>query len=233
MINSLGFDTVIIHADRFYSNIDQTLEIFYTFGIKNFLFIFDYDPLSDSVSILKSKMNEFKNRYTKTASHRIKIKCAFNLNISHGISLNDSISQIYASKSSRSLFLSLPLFTHTNYDPIALDINHLLYKKSTFIIISSFEKIVESSNVEFCSKFINNPRIGLDIDLNYILNPQKEIFFHKILNSNSLILPSISRDIANYVGSLDAAGFLIEKYGKKSYYNLCSQINKASTKIFT
>ena len=51
MINSLGFDTIIIHRDRFYSNIDQAIEILYGFGTHNFLFIFDYDPLSDSTAI--------------------------------------------------------------------------------------------------------------------------------------------------------------------------------------
>lgn len=232
MINSLGFDTIVIHRDRFYSDIDCAIESLYSFGIHNFLFIFDYDPLTDSVAILKSKLNEFKNFHTKASSRRVKIKCALNLNISAGIAFNDSISQLYASKNTKSLFVSLPLFTDDNYDPIALDINHLLYKKSVFLILSSFEKIVESSNLDFCSKFINNSRIGLDIDLNYLFNPQKDDFFKRLLNSRSMIFPSISKDFGNYAGLLESANLAIDNYGKKAYYGLCSQINKASTKIF-
>lgn len=232
MINSLGFDTIVIHHDRFYSDADYALESLYDLGIHNFLFIFDYDPLTDSVAILKSKINEFKNLRAKSSSHRIKIKCALNLNISTGIAFNDSINQIYASKSTKSLFLTLPLFTDANYAPIALDINHLLYKRSAFLIFTSFEKIVESSNLEFCSKFINNPRIGLDVDLNYLFNPQKDAFFNQILSGRSMVFPSISKDYGNYVGALESANLVIERHGKKAYFNLCSQINKASTKIF-
>ena len=231
MLTSLGFDTLIIHTNRFYSNLDQTLEYFYNLGIKNFLFLFDYDPLSDSISITKSKMTEFKNNLAKTSPRRIKIKSAINLHISKGAAFNDSLDQLYYNKSSKAIFLSLPLFIADNYEPISLDINHILYKKSAFPIFTSFEEIVESSSIDFCSKFISNPKICLSIDLNYLLNPNKEIVFNKILNDNSYILPSISYNIANYAGILSATDFAIEKYGKKAYFNICSQINRTSTKI--
>ena len=236
MITTLGFDTIIIQANTFYSEpnqINQAFETFYKFGIKNFLFVFDYNPLCDSITILKSKATAFKNMASNNCSHRINIKIAYNLIVSPGVAFNNSINRLLVSKNSKALFVSLPLFTDTNYDPIALDINHLLYKKSYFLIFNSFEKIVESSNIEFCSKFINNPRIGICVDLNYLLNPNKEKFFKQLLNSNCLILPSVSNELGNYVGALSAADFIIDKYNKKSYYNICSLINKASSKIFT
>lgn len=231
MLTSLGFDTLVVHADRFYSDIHQALDAFYALGIKNFLFVFDYDPLYDSISIIKSKLNNFKILCANTSSHRIKLKCALNLHISQGAAFNDSLTRLYCKKSSKTLLVSLPLFTNSNYDPIALDINHLLYKKSVFPIFTSFEKIVESSSIEFCSKFINNSKIAISIDLNYLFNPQKEEIYTKILHSNSLILPSISKDMATYAGILSLAEFDIKKYGKKSYYGICSQINKASSKL--
>jgi hypothetical protein len=231
MLTSLGFDTLAIHVNRYNSSFDETLNFFYELGIKNFLFIFDYDPLNDSIAIIKSKMNELKNTYKKR-SFRINIKSAINLHISQGAGFHENINQIYCNKKSNSLLVSLPLFIKDNYEPISLDINNLLYKKSTFLYFTSFEQIIESSNLEFCSKFINNPRIGLLIDANYLLNPQKHIIFNKILNSNTLILPCISKDISYYAGILASTNFAIEKYGKKDYFKLCSQINKASVKIF-
>ena len=231
MISTLGFDSIAIHINRFSSDIPQALEYFYSLGIKNFLFIFDYDPLIDSIAITKNRMQKFKHTQ-KLSILRMNIKCAFNLCITQGAGFNESIQQIYCNKKSKSLLVSLPLFTDKNYDPIALDINHLLYKKSTFLTFTHFEEIVESSSIDFCLKFINNPRIGLSIDLNYLLDPQKEIFVRKILDNNNLTLPSISRDISNYAGTLASANFIIDKYGKKSYYKLCSQINKASNKLF-
>lgn len=231
MITSLGFDTIVIHTNRFYSDIDQAIKTFYSFGIRNFLFIFDFDPLCDSIAITKSKMNEFKN-IVKISPLHVKIKTAFNLSISPGAAFSDSINQIYANKKFKALFTSLPLFTNTNYDPIALDINHLLYKKSSFLVFTDFEKIVETSSIDFCSKFITNSRICICTDLNYLLDPQKKIFFNRILKANCLILPSISKDLANYVGALKSSEFIIEQYGKKAYYNFCLQINRASTRFF-
>lgn len=231
MLTSLGFDTLVVHADRFYSDMHQALDAFYVLGIKNFLLVFDYDPLCDSISIIKNKMDNFKILCAKSASHRIKLKCALNLHLSQGAAFNDSLTRLYCNKASKTLLVSLPLFTDSNYEPIALDVNHLLYKKSVFPIFTSFEKIVESSSIEFCSKFINNPKIAISIDLNYLFNPQKEILFNKILNSNSLVLPSISKDISIYAGILSLAEFDIKKYGKKSYYSICSQINRTSSKL--
>ena len=231
MLTSLGFDTLIIHLDKFHSDIGQTFDFFYDLGIKNFLFIFDYDPLCDSISLKKSKMNKFKELYAKSASRKIKIKCAFNLHISEGASFNSSLSSIYCNKQARTVFLTLPLFTDCNYQPIALDINNLLYKIKAYPIFTSFEKTIESSNLNFCSKFINNSQIGISIDLNYLLNPQKENVFKELLKSNTAIFPSITQNLSNYAGIYASTEFIIKNYGKKDYYALCSQINKGSLKL--
>lgn len=232
MLTSLSFDTIAVHINRFYSDVDQMLIEFYKLGIKNFIFIFDYDPLCDSITILKDKIKSFKRLHSKPSSIRINIKCVLNMHISQGAGFNKSINKLYPTKDSNTLFVSLPLFTSDNYDPIALDINNLLYKKSSFLMFTYFDKIVETSSLDFCSKFINNSRIGFTVDFNYLFNPEKADFFDKILNSNSLIIPSVSQNMANYVGALSEAEFIIEKYGKKSYFHICSQINKASLKLF-
>ena len=232
MLSSLGFDTIIVHADKISSNIEHAYNIFYEIGIKKVLLLFNYDPLCDSITLIKSRANEFKSLCSKYAYRRIKIKCALNLHITEGSVFNDSINRIYCNKSFKTIFVSLPLFTETRYQPIALDINNLLYKKKAFPVFTSFEKIIETSSLDFCSKFINNSRMGLTVDLNYLLNPQKDKLFNLFLTSNSLIIPTISQNMANYAGILPSADFALNKYGKKEYYKLCSQINKASLKIF-
>lgn len=232
MINLLGFDSIAIYVDRFYSDINYALTEFYRLGIKNFLFIFDYDPSADSIAIIKSKMNHFKALHSKLPSLRIHVKCALNLYINQGSAFNSSVNQLYCNKSSNTLLVSLPLFTDTNYEPISHDINHLLYKKSSFLVLTSFDKIIETSSMNFCSKFINNYRIGLALDINYLFNPEKALLFKSILNNNCPIIPTITQDMANYAGALASADFILNMHGKKEYYRLCSQINKASLKIF-
>ena len=230
MLTSFGFDTIAIHVNRYNSNFIETINFFYSLGIKNFLLIFDYDPLQDSLSIIKSRMNEFKKLYKPSV--RGKLKCAVNLHISPGSGFNDTVDQIYCNKRSRALLSTLPLFPDKNYDQISHDINNLLYKKSTSLFFASFDKTVESSSLEFCSKFINNPRISLTVDINYLFNPQKQPFFNNILTHSCPVIPSISQDISYYVGIAEYINFAIENYGKKDYFRLCSQINKASDKIF-
>lgn len=230
MITSIGFDTVVISYHRNNFDLEQIFALLYELGVKNFIFLFDYDPRIDSIAIFKERFNKLKC-YTKSISSRVKTKCAFNLHICQGAAFNNSITRLYADKNSKSIFVSLPMFTHNNYDPIALDINHLLYKKSTFPIFTSFEKIIETAGLDFCLKFINNSRIGISIDMNYLLDPKKHNIFSLIIKSNTLILPSFSNHVSNYAGIASSVDYAIESYGKASYYKLCSQINKSSLKF--
>ena len=114
-------------------------------------------------------MNAFKAIHAKSAYRRLKVKCAFNTHLSEGVTFNDDINRVYCNKQIKAIFTALPLFTDQQYQPIALDINNLLYKKKAFPIFTSFEKIIESSSLNFCSKFINNSKIGISVDLNYLL----------------------------------------------------------------
>ena len=226
MITYLGFDTIVLHYRNYFDN--SIIDLLYSLGVKNFVFLFDYDPLTDSISIMRYKFEKFKKDILNSVTHRIKIKCVFNLIISPGAAFNKDISRLYANRKNKTLFLSLPMFTDTNYDLIARDINHLLYKNNITLVLSSFEKIIETTNLEFCQKFIKNPRIALSVDINYLLDPMKQTFFKSLLQSNSNILANISRDGANYVGILESTENILNKYGKKDYYKLCSQINHSS-----
>ena len=226
MITYLGFDTIVLHYRNYFNN--SIIDLLYSVGIKNFVFLFDYDPLIDSISIMRYKFEKFKKDILNAVAHHIKIKCVFNLIISPGVAFNKDISRLYSNRKNKTLFLSLPMFTDTNYDLIAKDINCLLYKNNITLVISSFEKIIETTNLEFCQKFINNPRIALSVDINYLLDPMKQNFFDSLLKSNSNILPNISRDVSNYAGILKSTDNILNKYGKKNYYKLCSQVNHSS-----
>lgn len=232
MINTLGFDTAIIsYNHQPEASLIHTIEALYELGIDNFIFTFAYDPLNDSIVILKNRFKEFESYYKTRSPRRAKIKCAFDFNICKDSAFNKSVSRLYFNNASRAIFITLPIFTSTNYDPIALDVNHLLYKKSAFPIFTSFEKVIETSGIDFCSKFINNPKIGLSIDINYLLNPQKKKIFKLLIQSGSLILPSFSNDFSNYAGLAASTQYAIDLYGKTNYYKLCTQINKCSARL--
>lgn len=232
MLSFLGFDTIVIHNyNRFVLDANQMFELFYNVGIENFIFAFDFDPRIDSITIMNHNFKQIKQSLLEATSYRVKIKCIFNLIISPGAAFNNVLPRLYSNKTNNVLFLSLPLFTDINYDPIALDINHLLYKRKITTVFSSIEKIIETSSLDFCVKFLNNPRIAFTVDINYLFDPSKEKFFNCVLNSKSNILPSISGDMFSYAGVLASADNALSKYGKKKYYNLCSQINRSSLSL--
>lgn len=229
MLSFLGFDTIVIHNyNRFVVDSKHMFELFYNIGVENFIFAFDFDPRIDSVTIMNYNFKQIKQSLLNSTSYRVKIKCIYNLMISPGAAFNNVIPRICSNKSNNVLFLSLPLFTDVNYDPIALDINHLLYKRKITTVFSSIEKVIETSSLDFCIKFLNNPRIAFTVDINYLFDPSRENFFNRLIDSKSNILPCISGDMFNYAGVLASADNALSKYGKKKYYNLCSQINRSS-----
>lgn len=232
MLSFIGFDTIIIFYNRQTADdIVAIITLLYKIGIKNFIIAFDFDPLIDSISVMRYKLDNFNKSIRVVIPNRIKIKYTFNLVMSQGVAFNDDVQRLYANRKNKTLFVSLPLFLDNNYEPISHDINHLLYKRKIITAFTSFEKTVETSSLDFCMKFIDNPKISFTVDINYLFNPDKQRFVDSVLTSNTLFLPSISNSLSNYAGILSAADNALEIYGKKKYYKLCTQINRASIKL--
>lgn len=225
----IGFDTITVFYNRQTADdINKIIELFYKLGIKNYIIVFDFDPLVDSITIMRYKSENFSKNLRTTISHRVKIKCILNLLLSQGAAFNDSVKRLYANRNSKSLFITLPLFIHKNYEPIAHDVNHLLYKRKDITVFTALEKLIETSDLSFCMKFIENPKISFTIDINYLFNPDKQKLFNSLLTNNVQFLPSVTGNVANYAGILESANNALEIYGKKKYYKLFSQINHSS-----
>ena len=232
MFYSLGFDTLLISYDRLhFSAFKDLVEYFFELGIKDFIFIFDYIPTLDSISLFSRKFANLKSYCSDFRFRGMKIKCAFNLNICQGAAFNDSISRIFANKNNKTIFLSLPIFTDTVYDSFARDINHLLYKEHAFPIFTFFDANIETSGRDFCKKFILNSNIGISLDINYIFSPKNHDIVSEILKSNCFILPSVSAEISNYAGVAASIEYFLDSCGKNNYFKLCSLINRCSDKV--
>ena len=53
MLCSFGFDTLVVSYDRLrYSEFKDLIEHFFKLGIRKYIFIFDYEPNTDSIAIL-------------------------------------------------------------------------------------------------------------------------------------------------------------------------------------
>ena len=232
MLCSFGFDALVVSYDRLrYSEFKDLIEHFFKLGIRKYIFIFDYEPNTDSIAILTEKFNTLKQHCSNFGFRGLKIKCALNMNICQGAAFNSSLSRVFANKINKTIFVSLPIFADTVYDSFALDVNYLLYKQHAFPIFTFFDSNIETSGRDFCQKFISNQRIGISLDINYLFSPQNIDIVKEILKSNCMILPSISGDISNYAGVWAYVEHFWKFSSKTDYFKLCSQINKCSDKL--
>ena len=232
-MTSLGFDTIVIH-NHWYDNdsLSELLNTFSYYGIKNFIFLSDFDFSLNSLSVENEKLNNFKARFSKASLPRgVFCKAFYNLSIDKGSAFNKDIKRVYSVRKYRSLFVNLPLFTETNHELIAQDINHLIYRQKAFPVFSHFDGIINTTSKEFYSKLIKNTSVGFAMDINYIFDPNNASVILDMIKSKALIVPMIAHHNSNYVGVLNEAEFFMEKIGKKNYYQLCTQMRKCATKF--
>ena len=75
MLTSLGFDTIVVN-NRQYDDDDLCLlfDLFCACGIKNFIFLSDFNFENDSFSIERDKIISFKNKVSSVTNHKINSK---------------------------------------------------------------------------------------------------------------------------------------------------------------
>ena len=233
MLTSLGFDTIVVNNREYDNeNLCLLLDLFCKCGIKNFIFLSDFDLERNSFRLEHDKIIDFKNRISTVVPYTIHPKVFFNLYVTNGFSSNKDIKRCYSVKKNRFLFAQLPMFTDINFDLIAHDLNNLMYRQKSFPVFSSFDTILNTASDDFCKKLINNKNIGFCFDINYIFDPKNVELFSSVLNSKAFILPMISHNISNYAGILKSAEFFMGIYGNSNYHKLCSLINKCASKFY-
>lgn len=227
---SIGFDTLIIN-NRFYSEDDlsKLFELFVPLGIKNFVFLFEFDLANTNLLRVNNKislLNELLSRITPRGVHSaVKLELIFD----NGASSNSDLSRLYSSRSKRSLFVALPMFPNTDDNGFATELNRLIYRSGSFPIFTSFQNITETAPTDFTARLLSTPS-GFGFDLNYLLRTDRQKLTRTLIANNALILPIVSHELANYVGIVNEISYFKETYGKNEYYKLCSQINRCSIK---
>ena len=232
MLTSLGFDAVIINnGDYDAQSLTFLFELLSKSDIKNFVFASDFDFAQNSFSLENQKINNFKAKLKNISFRGLHHKVFYNLILTQGSVFNHEFKRIYAVKKYNSLFVTLPLFTHTSYDSLATDINHMIYRYKAFPVILNFDKILDTASVDFCDMLINSSQLGFGLDINYIFDPAKRTYIEKLLLKGSLIFPTISHNISNYVGIMNEAKAFMENMGRRNYYQLCAQIIRCTGKF--
>jgi len=228
---SLFFDTIVIDNHSYDSDsISRTFENFSTYGIQNFIFLVDFDFTKHPISFQKEKIESLKSKLANLRYRGIRTYVFNNLAFDKGVTFNKNLPKIYASRKSQSLFLDLDLKSSIDYNVLAQDINRLIYTKKTFPIFSNFDSIIEYSQQTEYKKLLSNQNFGFAFDLNYLFAPEKSNILSKIIESHSMILPTISNSVSNYISCIKDAEFLVQRIGKQNYSALCYQIQRCSSK---
>lgn len=227
---SIGFDTLIIN-NRFYSEDDlsELFELFVPLGIKNFVFLFEFDLANTNLLRVSNKISALEALLSTITPRGVHTTVKPELIFDSGVSSNSDISKLYASRSKRSLFVELPIFPQTDDNGFATDLNRLIYRSGSFPIFTSFQNITETAPTDFTSRLLSTPS-GFGFDLNYLLRTDRQKLTRTLIANNALILPIVSHELANYVGIVNEISYFKETYGKNEYYKLCSQINRCSIK---
>lgn len=231
-MNTLGFDTVVVNV-KLYSkdDIQRMFEIFIPAGINNFIFVCDFNTVADNLTFKLESAKKFKNEISVLAPRGVHIKTAQAALFEYGISQNPYCRKISVSRKDQATFISLPIFPDLLDNRFATEINKLLYGKKMFPIFSNFDSITKTAPNSFTSKLISTNHAGFVYDINFLTDTSNINVCKSIVNHGTSILPSISHDIGNYVGILNASEHLLEALGKTAYYRLCSSINKCSAII--
>ena len=230
---SLGFDTLIVD-NRQYSDDDlfSLFELFASFDVKKFIFLCRFDFTYDSFTVAADKISRFTRRLESVASNLptgIRYAVKYELQIDKGVSENPELHKLCASRSKRSIFVSLPMFLHTADNNYATDINRLLYRSELFPIFTSAHNFLETAPDDFASRFLSTGA-GFAFDINYLLRADAPKLIENIISKNILISPMISRDIPNYIGIESQVSYFRDIFGKNTYYKLCTQINRCLTR---
>lgn len=224
---SIGFDTLIANNRRYSEDeLSDLFSLFVPLDVKNFIFLCEFDLVSDSFHKANEKTSLLKDRLSRTAPRGVHANVKYELIFDRGAPDNPQLSRLFASRAKRSLFVSLPMFPQVDDNSFATDLNRLIYRSNSFPIFTSFHNLVETAPLAFTSKLMTTDA-GFAFDLNYLLRTDHPTLTERLFDVR--VLPMISHDIANYVGIVNEISYFQEIFGKKQYYRLCSQINRCCT----
>lgn len=230
-MQDLGFDILIVD-NRQYSDhaVSALFNLFAPLGIKKFIFLCDFDFTRDSFSVALDKISRFKERLKALTPERpagihsyVKLELQFDIGAVH----NPQLSRLYASRSQKSLFVSLPIFINASDNAFASDLNRLLYRSDAFPIFTEAQNIAETAPSDFYSRLLSTGA-GFAFDLNYLLRTEEPRPIKNIISNNILILPMISHELENYVSIEKHIAYFQECLTKSDYYRLCTQINRCA-----
>lgn len=230
MSTSIGFDTLIVN-NRAYAEDDllALFELFVPLGVKNFVFLFEFDLAATSFLRVEQKISPLKELLSRITPRGVHSAVRLSLVFDKGVSFNSALPKLYTSRTKKSLFVSLPIFPQTDDNAFATDLNRLIYRSGSFPVFTSFQNITETASSDFSFKLLSTPS-GFGFDLNYLLRTDHPDLTRTLIDSNVFILPFISHELSNYVGIVNEISYFKETTGKNEYYKICSQINRCSVK---
>ncbi len=231
-MTSLGFESILIAN---YNYDDESLrrlfELLSPLGIRNFIFLFDFDFAQNSFAIQNQKLRDFEVRADKFLPRGFHAIAKHKLVLNEGCSFNKDFKRIFAYKKTHALFSTYPIFSESFRYDIAKDINQILYRHKCFTVFTEFNNVIETSSNNTYSKLFGISNIAFGFDINYVLNPDKLDIIEALLSNGNMFMPMITHDISRYAGILEQAEYFIKISDKKTYYDLCRIFSRCASKL--
>ena len=229
---SLGFDTLIIDNLHYSDDeLSKLFELFVPLDVVNFVFIHDFDFRSDNLTLSLNKFRSYAKHLSSISPRNVHVKVCANLPLIDDAVDNPALRRLRASNKHNSIFVSIPLFQESSDNHFAANLNKLLYRKNLFPIFTSYDNRLKTASGELDYKLLCVKNCAFAFDINYLLSSENSEIHNLLISKSIHFLPSISRDLGNYVGVIKYAEHLMSVIGKSNYYKLCSLINKTATHL--
>ena len=200
MIDYLNFDVAIICSNDFSEvKLRETFDFFVPLGIKNFIFLYDFDFDLKIPSDEIKKIKLIRDRISFIKPKGISVKCYFNFVFSS--ELNDNLYIRSMTSKVKPLFVQLPAF-YQDY-AISATLNNLLYKQKKLPIFTGFEKSLVTSPTQYINELVFKATAGVfALDFNFLTSTSdiSQKLIYKAMRNNIPLVICFSNDLSDYAG---------------------------------
>lgn len=228
----LSFDTLVIDCRPYTEErLFEIYEIFVPLGIKRFLFVFDLDLESDNRLLRKEAEQAHKRKLAALCRRGVHSDIVYRLSLRDAVCANPEIKKFLCGKRSRSLFIEMPILSNTFDNSFATSLNTLLYRRDLTPVFTHADAVCRTYPKDFCKKLLKIRSAAFAFELSSLFSFNNAELIALLRDSRTNIIPSLTRDISEYVAVERLFEEFCQRSGKELSFSISSQINRTAKLI--
>lgn len=228
---ALDFDYLIVSNQWFdHDSIAQTFSLFVPLGIRKFVFTLRLDRSLLTVSQMLDRVRTLSLTIHSLRPHGITVQICPELVFMDGVCYDPQIQRLLK-KNSRYLFVELPTFLDQEW--MLADINHLLYKRKTLPVYTSFEANIRTNPRKIVNHLIQSEPFHACLDLNYITSLDAQTILVDMISRKARFFPCISNHWSAYAGIDSGFSDFRMRIGDTHYVQFCRNLQLLGSTVIS